>query len=105
VPKEVVEATRASFREPPAAVRVLRWATAAAALFGVAVLLVTSSRAPRPAAAPAPVACAEPRREVLATMQDAVVGALVCKDDEGRPVGELGLRSHDVTVEILDGIA
>src|SRR5204863_20689 len=104
VPKELIEATLASFREPPAAVRLLRWATAAAAVFGAAVLLMTSSRAPRNA----PVAAAPPRaerREVLATMQDAVVGALVCKDEDGRPVGELGLKSHDVTVEILDGIA
>src|SRR5436190_21657455 len=104
VPKELIEATLASFREPPAAVRMLRWATAAAAVFGVAVLLMTSSRAPRNA----PVAAAPPRaerREVLATMQDAVVGALVGKDEDGRPVGELGLKSHDVTVEILDGIA
>jgi hypothetical protein len=104
VPKEVLEATLASFREPPAAVRLLRWATAAAAVFGVAVLLLTSSRGRRPASCPIAEPRAE-RREVLATMQEAVVGALVCKDEDGRPVGELGLRSHDVSVEILDGIA
>jgi len=104
LPKELIEATLASFREPPAAVRLLRWATAAAAPFGVAVLLLTSSRAPKAvpvAAGPPPVE----RRELLATVQDAVVGALVCKDEDGRPIGELGLKSHDVTVEILDGIA
>src|SRR5436190_486436 len=61
VPKELIEATLASFREPPAAVRMLRWATAAAAVFGVAVLLMTSSRAPRNA----PVAAAPPRVERL----------------------------------------
>jgi hypothetical protein len=104
VPQELVEATLASFREPPAAVRLLRWATAAAAVFGVAVLLVTSSRTPRLATCPIAGPHAE-RREILATMQEAVVGALVCKDEDGRPVGELGLKSHDVAVEILDGIA
>jgi HEAT repeat protein len=104
VPKELIESTLAAFRRPPAAVRFFRWATAAAALFGVAVLLLTSSRAPKPVTS-APPEPRPQRREVLATMQDAVVGALVCKDEDGRPVGELGLKSHDVTVEILDGIA
>ena len=41
----------------------------------------------------------------LASMQEAVVGSLVAKDEEGRPAGELGLASHVVSVEILDGIA
>jgi len=104
VPKDVIEVTLASFREPPAAVRLLRWATAAAALVAVATLLLTSSRAPKTAPAEAARPPAE-RRELLATMQEPVVGALVCKDEDGRPVGELGLKSHDVTVEILDGIA
>jgi len=107
VPKEVMEATLASFREPPAVVRLLRWATAAAALFGVAILLLASSRAPQPLKkAELVAACSSSERpQILATMQDAAVGALVCKDEDGRPVGELGLKSHEVTVEILDGIA
>jgi hypothetical protein len=104
VPKEVIDATLASFREPAPVVRMLRWATAAAAVFGVAVLLLTSSRAPNAPSAKAPEIPVR-RPEMLAMMQDAVVGALVCKDEDGRPVGELGLKSHEVTVEILDGIA
>ena len=105
VPREVVESTLASFREPGPAVRLLRWATAAAAVFGVAALLLISSRAPKPAEPPLAAACVNDRPQVLATMQEAVVGALVCKDEDGRPVGELGLKSHEVSVEILDGIA
>ncbi|HZE95391.1 MAG TPA: VIT domain-containing protein [Planctomycetota bacterium] len=106
VPHELIETTRASLREPPPLVRFFRWGTAAAALLGVAVLLVTSSRSipPTPPTVAA-AACASPRTDVLATMQDAVVGGLACKDEDGRPVGDLGLRSHEVSVEILDGVA
>jgi len=103
VPKEVVEATLASFREPAPVVRLFRWATAAAAVFGLAALLIASSRTAPNEKEPMPVAAARP--QVLATMQDAAVGAMVCKDESGRPVGELGLKSHEVSVEILDGIA
>jgi Ca-activated chloride channel homolog len=105
VPREVIESTLESFREPPPVVRFLRWATAAAAVFGVVALLLISSRAPRPVEEPVAAARTTERPQVLATMQDAVVGALVCRDEDGRPVGELGLKSHDVSVEILDGIA
>lgn len=103
-PKEVIDATLALFREPAPVVRLLRWATAAAAVLGMAALLLTSSRATKaPVERAAEISVRRP--EMLAMMQDAVVGALVCKDEDGRPVGELGLKSHDVSVEILDGIA
>jgi Ca-activated chloride channel family protein len=103
VPKEVIEATLASFREPAPVVRLLRWATAAAAVFGLAALLIASSRTTKAQPPAEPVAVVRP--PMLATMQDAAVGAMVCKDEDGRPVGELGLKSHEVTVEILDGVA
>ncbi|HEV3029236.1 MAG TPA: VIT domain-containing protein, partial [Planctomycetota bacterium] len=108
VPPGLLEATLASIHEAPAAVRFFRWATAAAALLGVAVLLVTSSRSRPQGSSPEPVvsaACRAERRPVLASMQGPVLGALACQDDAGRPVGDLGLRSHDVSVEIQDGIA
>lgn len=104
VPKEVIEATLASFREPAPVVRLLRWATAAAAVFGLAALVIASSRT-APRTGPAAPTTAAVRPQILATMQDPAVGAMVCKDEEGRPVGELGLKSHDVSVEIQDGIA
>ncbi|MBI3855630.1 MAG: zf-HC2 domain-containing protein, partial [Planctomycetes bacterium] len=105
VPREVVESTLASFREPSPVVRLFRWATAAAAAVAVAALLIASSRAPKSPETVA-AACAAERPAMLATMQpDAGVGALVCQDEEGRPVGELGLKSHEVSVEILDGVA
>jgi hypothetical protein len=108
VPHDVIQGTLAALREPPALVRVFRWGTAAAAIISVAVLLISSSRSTPvvpPPAEPVAAACTTPQETVLATMQDAVVGALVCKDEDGRPVGELGLKSHEVSVEILDGIA
>jgi Ca-activated chloride channel family protein len=109
VPPAVLEATLASIREAPGPVRFFRWATAAAALFGVAVLLVTSGRSRTPLAGSEPVSSAAARSArrspVLATMQEPVLGTLACQDDAGRPVGDLGLRTHDVSVEILDGIA
>lgn len=109
VPHEVIQGTLAALREPPALVRAFRWGTAAAALISVAVLLISSSRStptlPAPAAQ-APIACSSVARDtVLATMQEPGLGALVCNDEQGRPVGELGLKSHEVSVEILDGIA
>ncbi|HLY75601.1 MAG TPA: VIT domain-containing protein [Planctomycetota bacterium] len=109
VPASLLEATLASIQEPAPAVRFFRWATAAAALLGVAVLLVTSGRSRPSASIPEPpssaAACSAQRTPVLATMQEPVLGALACQDDAGRPVGDLGLRSHEVSVEILDGIA
>ena len=109
VPPALVEATLASIKEAPPVVRFFRWATAAAALLGVGVLLVTSSRS-RPPATPLTTAvraaaCTTERPTVLATMQEPGLGLLACQDDAGRPVGDLSLRSHDVSVEILDGIA
>ena len=104
VPKEVIEATLASFREPAPVVRLLRWATAAAAAFGLAALLIASSRSPKPEQGEE--RCSFDRPQMLATMQqDPVIGSMVCQDEDGRPAGELGLKSHEVTVEILDGIA
>jgi Ca-activated chloride channel family protein len=109
VPAAVIESTLASLREPPPAVRFFRWATAAAALFGVAVLLVSSGRSRPPATPPqtpvAAAACSADRPTVLATMQEPVLGAISCQDESGRPVGDLSLQVHDVSVEILDGIA
>src|SRR6185436_20250352 len=66
VPKEVIEATLASFREPAPVVRLLRWATAAAAVFGLAALLIASSRAPKVEPPAPPVAVVRPL--MLATM-------------------------------------
>ena len=103
VPKEVIEATLASFRDPAPVVRLLRWATAAAAVFGLAALVIASSRTSPSTEPAAPMAALRP--QILATMQDPAVGAMMCKDEEGRPVGELSLKSHDVSVEVLDGIA
>ncbi|HLY08698.1 MAG TPA: VIT domain-containing protein [Planctomycetota bacterium] len=109
VPPALLDATLASLDGDPPLTRFLRWATAAAALFGVAVLLVTSGRsnAPRPKPDPTATAaaCSADRPTVLATMQEPILGALACQDDAGRPVGDLHLQLHDVSVEILDGIA
>lgn len=107
VPAAAIESTLASLKEAPGAVRFFRWATAAAALFGMAVLLLTSSRRPAPAmpAEPPVTAAAAERSPVLASMQEPIVGALSCRDFDGRPVGDLSLKSHEVSVEILDGIA
>jgi hypothetical protein len=100
VPPALARATRALFREEPRAVRFFRFGTAAAAALAAALVVANSGR---PAPAPAPPAAAP--RPALAFVQDAGVGALVVRDEEGRPAGELGLKSHHVSVEILDGIA
>jgi Ca-activated chloride channel family protein len=107
VPQALLEATRASFRMPSRMLRLFRWATAAAAVLAVAALVLTPGRPPKaPAPSPAVEACQGERPERLASLQqDAVVGMLLCKDEDGRPAGELGLLSHAVSVEILDGIA
>jgi Ca-activated chloride channel family protein len=108
VPQALVESTLASIQQAPRVVRLFRWATAAAALFGVAVVLVASGRSPAPVPLSepvAPTARTTERPTVLATMQEPLLGALTCKDDAGRPVGDLGLKTHEVSVEILDGIA
>jgi len=99
VPPALVASTRALVLRPPALVRLLRGATAAAAALLLALSLV-------PAGPPGRVAArTRPAAPLLATMQEGAVGALFAKDEDGRPVGELGLRSHVVSVEILDGIA
>ncbi len=98
VPPALVERTRAALRGEPALLKFFRFAASAAAALVVA-LLAAGSRVERPAPpppAPAPVA---------AYVQDAVVGTMVARDEQGRPVGELGLKSHRVSVEVLDGIA
>ncbi len=101
-PARLVESTRALFREPQTLLRFLRFGTAAAASFAAALLILLSGGGKSaPAADPPPMAA--PMR--LASIQEAVVGTLVAKDEEGRPAGELGLRSHTVSVEILDGVA
>jgi Ca-activated chloride channel family protein len=124
VPPALIESTLASLRETPRAARFFRWATAAAALVGVAILLVNSGRGTRPtstiargpdqlscvseplAAPPTQTAaCSVDRPTILATVQEPLVGALEAKDEDGRPVGDLGMTSHNVSVEILDGIA
>src|SRR5258706_3770120 len=98
-----VKATLALLREPPAVLRALRFGTVAAASLAAALLILVSGGGPRPEEKPAPPAAAPPR--YLASMQQAVVGSVAAKDEEGRPAGELGLQSHVVSVEILDGIA
>ncbi len=88
---------------PTRAVVRLRWATSFAASVCLVLLVLVSSR---PTARPAPVAASRGERApFLASMQQAVVGTLFARDEEGRPVGELGLKSHEVRVEIRDGIA
>ncbi|HLF94770.1 MAG TPA: VIT domain-containing protein, partial [Planctomycetota bacterium] len=99
--RRLVERTLASFREPPSILRFFRWGTAAAAALAMALLILGSGRSPAPVAAAKPA----PPPRYLAMVQDAVVGSLVAKDEQGRPAGELGLQSHAVSVEILDGIA
>jgi Ca-activated chloride channel homolog len=48
---------------------------------------------------------APPRSEpVLASFVD-TLGAIRCVDEEGRPSGDLGLKEHRVSVEILDGVS
>src|SRR3989454_3439569 len=97
-----VQSTLARVHEPPAILRFLRLGTAAAAAVVMVLLILVSGGRPKErevAAKPA----TPPR--FLASMQEAVVGSLVAKDEEGRPAGELGLASHVVSVEILDGIA
>ncbi len=78
-------------------------ATAAAALLCAILLVMNWGR--RPAVAGKPATCSPQPHRVAAMMQTTGLGSLVAKDEEGRPVGELGLRSHVVEVEILDGIA
>jgi hypothetical protein len=98
VPAPLVASTRALFDRPPAIVRFLRAGTAAAA--ALLVILFVAASSPRKPVAP-PVRPAP----VLASIQEGAVGALFAKDEDGRPVGDLGLKSHVVSVEILDGIA
>jgi hypothetical protein len=99
VPAALAERTRAALRGEPALLKFFRFAASAAAALIVA-LLVAGTRVERPAPPPP-----RPPAPVAACVQDAVVGTMVAKDEEGRPVGELGLKSHRVAVEILDGIA
>jgi Ca-activated chloride channel homolog len=51
---------------------------------------------------PAPPPRTEP---LLASFADATLGAIACVDEEGRPSGDLGLKEHRVSVEILDGVS
>jgi Ca-activated chloride channel homolog len=93
---------------PKRALAFLRPATALAVSFS-AILLVLHAAIRPPAAEPPPapaVATApEARHETAAYLQDSALGSIVGKDEQGRSVGELGLKSHRVTVEILDGVA
>jgi len=84
-------------------VRILQALTAAAAALAIG-LFVAGRREipPAPPESPAPPA---PGREVLAFVRDAGIGSLAARDEVGRPVGELGLKSHHVAVEISDGVA
>ena len=102
VPARLADAARAAWMRPVKVLRTLRAVTAVAASICVAALLVRSGGAPasREEEAPPPS-----RPPVMAFVEPAGIGSLVAKDLEGRPVGELGLRSHAVSVEILDGIA
>jgi Ca-activated chloride channel family protein len=103
---KLVQATRASFDEPSGILRALKLATAAAVLVSAALILATSGAARRaPELPPSEPVAQGPRPQPLAFVQDAVLGSLVVQDEQGRPVGELGLRSHRVRVEIQDGIA
>lgn len=82
----------------------LKFATglAAAVLAG----LIVFQAVPVPRARPAAVAPPSRNEPVLASFEpDPGVGALVARDLEGRPVGELSVARQTVRVEILDGVA
>ena len=91
-------------RMVPRSVRFLRYATAAAAVLCFGLLLATSARQE---SLPVPLETVQAPRpaRLAAMMPEASVGSMVVRDEEGRPVGDLGLVSHVVTVEINNGIA
>ncbi len=76
---------------PPRLVTVLKLGTAAALL--LAALAMAGRRdPPRPA-------------PVQASFSDGTLGAILVRDEDGRPQGDLRLQEHRVSVEILDGVA
>ena len=103
IPDRVREAALSSIRKPGSAPGILKVATGLAAVLCLALLALNLNRRPPDPAAKPP----ERPPQVLAYFQGERpgLGRLVVRDEKGRPAGELGLKSHTVTVEILDGIA
>src|ERR1043166_5506230 len=99
----VVRSTLTCFDESPAILRFLRFGTAAAAAIAATFLILLSGGRPSDLPAAVPPATSAPR--YLASIQEAVVGSLVAKDEEGRPAGELWLASHVGSIQNPDGIA
>jgi len=99
VPPALIESTLASLRQTPRAARFFRWAGAAAALVGMAILLVSSGRGTRtipraargseqiscapefPAAPPQAAACGLGRPAMPSTVQEPAVETLEARDE------------------------